>query len=314
MNEPIIIDNTKRKLFKSCKRKYFLQTVHGLQSDYGSTALRYGVGWHAIQEGYHNYIVNHGWPKTPEEQMAAVTAGLLLGKKKWDKESNEKKFVEDYRNFNTLVDNFNSYLDYFKTDKEYIKIISTETKFECPIEPEDDLEASLLAKLPPIIYTGRIDLSVEMDFQKWIWDFKTTGWILDKVIAEANRSPQLIGYTYAGERVLNFKSNGCLASFSFAGASKSKKTGEYGSTRFDFKRVPQLYTAGDIKQWKLMLIDTVREIQYSVDNNFWPESFDSCHQYGSCPYLKLCQQHKPFEQLNLEGFHEQFWDVLDDGE
>jgi len=314
MIEPIIIDNTKRKMFRQCKKKYLLSTIHGWQPNIGSSALRYGTAWHAVQEGYHNYVKTNGWPKDDNQKLEALTNALTLGKKKWDKETEEKTFFEDYRNFNTLVDNFSSYLDFFKTDSEFIKILGTETKFECPIEPEDEMEVRLLEKLPPIIFTGRIDLSVEMDFQKWIWDFKTTGWILDKVIAEASRSPQFIGYSYAGEHVLDFKPNGCLASFSYAGASKSKKTGEYGSVRFDFRRVPQLYTVGDIKAWKLSMIDTCREIQVSIDTNVWPESFDACHMYGSCPYLRLCQQHVDYENLNFEGYHVHFWDVLDEGD
>jgi hypothetical protein len=216
-------------MFKQCKQKYLLSAIHGWQPDFGSTAIRYGVAWHAIQEGYHSWIAKNGWPKTPSEQMEAITAGLDLGKRKWDKETEEKKFFEDYRNFNTLVDNFNAYLEFFSTDKDYIKIITTETKFECPILPENSAEEKILDKLPPTILYWSYRLMRRMDYQKWIFDFKTTGWILDKVIAEANRSPQLIGYSYAGKRVLNFEPNGCLASFSFAGSSKSRKTGEYGA-------------------------------------------------------------------------------------
>jgi hypothetical protein len=312
MNNPIILDNTKRSTFRQCKRRYYYQHLNGLQSNYGSTAIRYGVCWHGIQEGFHNWILVNGWPSDGSTLMAALSQGLELGKAKWDKESATKLYNEDYKNFNTAVSAFNAYLDFFTDDKTYLKILSTETKFECPIEAENELEERLLKLLPPIVFTGRIDLCVEMDFQKWIWDFKTTGWILDQVIAKANRSPQLIGYSYAGEKVLDFKPAGCLASFAYIGASKSRTTGEYGNPRFDFRRVPQIYTQGDIDAWKISFIDTCREIYMSMDRDLWPESFDNCYQYGTCPYLKLCNQHTPFEDLNLEGFHEEFWDVLEE--
>jgi len=312
MSEPIILDNTKRKTFRQCKKKYFLQHINGLQPDYGSTALRYGVAWHGIQEGYYSYVQNNGWPTTQEEHIAAITAGLELGKKKWDKETAEKKYFDDYRNFNTLVDHFNAYNEFFAGDRDYIKIISTETKFECAILPETKLEESMLENIPPLLFTGKIDLSIVMDYQNWLLDFKTTGWILDKVVMEANRSPQFIGYSYAGDKVLDFKPNGCLVSFAFAGASKSKKTGEYGSTRFEFRRVPQIYTAGDIHEWKLSFIDTASEIYKAINTGLWTESFDNCYQYGACPYLKLCNQHCKYEDLNLEGFHVAFWDVLEE--
>lgn len=312
MSDPIILDNTKRSQFRQCKKKYFLSSAKGIQSNFGSTAIRYGVAWHGIMEGFHSWIKENGWPKTQDEMSQSITAGLELGAEKWKKESATKTYNEDYKNFNTAVNAFNSYLEYFKEDSNYVKILATETKFECPIEPENEVEDKLLSKLPPIIFTGRIDLSVEMDHMKWIWDFKTTGWILDQVIAKANRSPQLIGYSYAGAKVLDFKPNGCLASFAYIGAYKSRKTGEYGDVKFDFRRVPQVYTQEDIDAWKLSFIDTAREIHFSMENNLWPESFDNCHQYGVCPYLRLCQQHCKFEELNLEGFHEEFWDVLEE--
>ena len=314
MIEPIIIDNTKRSMFCTCKAKYNLSCNYGYQSSYGSTALRYGTCWHAMMEGFYSYIRDNGWPKNDAEYMQALTAGLELGKQKYDKESQSKIYVDDYKNFNTAANAFQKYLEFFAEDKNYIKVIATEQKFECPIEAENELEDRLLSKLPPITFTGRIDLQIEMDYSYWILDFKTTGWILDQVIAKANRSPQFIGYSYAGAKVLNFKPIGCLASFAYTGASKSRKTGEYGDTRYDFRRVPQIYTSGDIEAWKLSLIDTAREIQFCKDNDYWPESFDNCFQYGPCQYLRLCQQHMEVEQLNTEGFKVEFWDVLDDGD
>ena len=311
MIKSIKLDNTKRSMCRQCKMKYFLSVVNGLQSNYGSTALRYGVCWHGIQEGYHKWIKENGWPTNSSETMKALTAALELGKAKWDKESLTKTYVDDYKNFNTAVNAFNAYIDYFVQDKDFIKVISTETVFECSINPENREEEKLLSALPPIIFTGRIDLCVEMDYMKWIFDFKTTGWYLDQVVSRSNRSPQLIGYSYAGDKILDFKPAGCLVSFAYIGASKSKKTGEYGDVRFDFRRVPQIYTQGDIDAWKLSFIDTCRELHFAMENNLWPESFDNCYQYGVCPYLKLCNQHVSFEELNLEGYHVEFWDVLE---
>ena len=311
--KPIIIDNTKRKTFRQCKRKYFLQHVKGLQPDFGSTAIRYGVAWHGAMEGFYTYIVEKGWPETSSEKLKAMESALLLGKKKWDAEMTKKKFFDDYRDFNTLVDNFQHYLEYYSTDKENLKILGTETKFEIPILPENDQENIILSLLPPVFFTGRIDLAVELSYQNWILDFKTTGWILDKVIIEANRSPQLVGYSYAAPRALDIEINGCLCSFSHIGAYKSKKTGEYGNPKFEFRRVPQVFHPNELIAWKADFIDTCRELDFSQQEDFWPQRFDSCYTYRACPYLKLCkQQDQCFESLNLEGFHEDFWDVLED--
>ncbi len=310
--EKLVLDNSARSTFKQCKRKYFLQNIHGLQSNYGSTALRYGSTWHGIQEGYHQWVKENGWPEDPVSTMSALTAGLQLGKKVWEKESEKKEFFTDFKNYNTAVDCFSSYLDYFADDKKYLKIISTEQKFECPIEAENEAEEKILSTLPPITFTGKIDLCVEMDKIPWILDFKTTGWRLDQVIMKANRSPQLIGYSYAGKRVLNFEPQGTLCSFHYLASTKSRKTGLYGKVRTEFRRVPQLYTQGDIDAWKLSFIDTAWEINRAKEENLYPESFDNCYQYGACSYMKLCQQHCPYEELNLDGFHINYWNVLDE--
>lgn len=312
MAEPIILDNTKRKTFCSCKRKYFLQHKNGLQPDYGSTAIRYGVAWHGFMEGYYSWVVENGWPQDLNSKIAALSQALELGKRKWDKECEKKTFIDDYKSFNAGVDAFNSYLEHFSQDKEYIKILSTETKFECPIEPESEAEETMMKGLPPLIFTGRIDLVVEMDYLNWLEDFKTTGWYLDKVISQTNRSPQFIGYSYAGRKILDYTIAGCLGSFHYIAASKSKKTGEFGDPRFDFRRVPQIYTDKDVISWRHSFIDTCLDIQRCEESGQWAESFDNCFQYGTCPYLRLCQQHVDFDQLNLDGFHVDFWDVLEE--
>ena len=239
---------------------------------------------------------------------------VKTNKKVWDRETAQNQFVDDYKNFNTAVTAFNEYLAFFENDSNFVEIISSEKKFKCEILPENDLEEKLLSKLPPITFTGRIDLGIRMDNMNWILDFKTTGWILNQVILKANRSPQLLGYSYAGKHVLDFEPTGCLCSFAYVGASKSKKTGTWGSTRYAFQRVPQIYTDEDIAAWKLSFIDTCADIQRCKEEDLWTESFDNCYQYGGCPYLKLCRQHVPFEDLNLEGFHEEFWDVLEEEE
>lgn len=315
MTEPIVLDNTKRATFCNCKKKYFFAHEKGLQSNYGSTAIRYGVCRHGMWEGYYSFVKEHGWPKgDPAKAMNALMAGLSLGKSKYDKESQTKQFIDDYKNFNTASEAMPAYISYYASDSDYLKVLATETLFSCPIEPESEVEDKLLSKLPPIVFTGRIDLLVELQGIVWVLDFKTTGWRLDEVIMKANRSPQLIGYTYAGKNVLDIEANGCLCSFEQINAYKSKKTGEYGDVKFDFRRVPQIYSEGDIQAWKLSFIDTCREILVCKESGIWPESFDNCYQYGACPYLKLCRQHTSFEKLNLNGFHEEFWNVLAEDE
>jgi len=116
----IVVDNSARSTFRGCKKKYYLQNIKGLQSIYGSTALRYGSTWHAIQEGYYSFIKKHGWSDDPVQIMAATTAGLVKGKECYDADSAKKEYYDDFKNFNTAVEAFSEYLEFFKDDKNFI--------------------------------------------------------------------------------------------------------------------------------------------------------------------------------------------------
>jgi hypothetical protein len=256
--------------------------------------------------------MKHGWPMDEGSKMTALMSALNAGQKEYEKESEGKTFYDDFKNFNTAAEGFDLYLEFFKDDYKFVEILSTEQAFECPMEPENKVEEKILSKLPPLTFTGRIDLCLKMDGSNWINDFKTTGWILDKVVSQANRSPQFIGYTYAGKKVLDFDTVGCLGNFVQIGATKSRVTGNYGKNRFNFRRVPQIYSDADLSAWKLSFIKTAENIHRARTEGIFPESFDNCFMYGKCPYLKLCQQNVPVEDLNTDGFHVEFWDVLED--
>ena len=55
------IDNTKRKTYVSCPRKYYFEYILGLKTEKGSTPLRYGIVWHAIMEAFYGKIKELGW-------------------------------------------------------------------------------------------------------------------------------------------------------------------------------------------------------------------------------------------------------------
>jgi len=313
MNE-IKLDNSKTSLFRSCRRKFLLSEVLGYKSNFGSTALRYGSTWHAMLEGYYKHILENGWDDSPK----AIAAGVELGKKKWDKESEGKIFVDDYKTFDNCCDCFLRYLSFFADDQSFVKIIGTEKKFECPIIPESAEEEAKLKLLPPIIFTGRMDLQLTMSDANWICDFKTTGANLDTQAYRLNRSGQMMGYTYAAKRVLEYPSDGCIVSIAYVYSKKSEKTGEYGKLSSDFRRVPMIFTPYDLIEWKRSFITTCTDIvKCTEENNFGMDSefvvdFDSCYQYGTCSYCRLCEQNRPVDELNFEGYHIDFWDVLEE--
>ena len=308
----IKLDNTKRSMFKSCKRKYQISEILGYKSDFGSTAIRLGVAYHGMQEGFAHFVkaVKETGDELNLEQ--ALAAGIKHGKKKWDKECELKTFAPDYRTFEACCQLFANYHIYYANDLAFIEIVETEQKFECMIEPENEVERAIMPSGYELVFTGRIDLQVKMDGMKWIFDHKSTSQALSIQGSRLNRSAQLKGYSYAGERILDFKPEGCLVALAHISSYKSKKTGEYGDVKTDFLRVPQIFSKEDLAQWKLSFIDTYREIVFSLEHDWWPMNDDSCYQYGQCQFARICEQNRPLDETNFTGYHIEHWDVLDE--
>jgi hypothetical protein len=301
------LDNTKGSCARLCKRKYYWQHIRGLQSNFGSSAIRYGVTWHGILEGYYKYIKENGWA----EKELAISAALELGKKKWDEETAKKTFLPDYRTFDAACTALLHYLSFYQKDEEFIKIIATEARFKCGVYAENEYEEAVLKSIgEELFFTGRLDLQVEMNLANWILDFKSTSQNLSMQASRLNRSGQLIGYSYAGKTVLDFPAEGCLVALAYVSAYKSKKTGEYGDVTTDFGRIPQIYNEKDLIEWRKSFIYTAAEIARCTREGVWPVNFDSCYQYGPCTYTKLCDQSGDPEDVITDGYHVSYWDVM----
>lgn len=304
----LVLDNSKRKDFHDCPQKCFLSHEKGYKPSQGSTALRFGSVFHSMMEGYYKTIFEKGW-SSKEEAIAIATE---YGQKKWDELTVKQAFIDDYRTFDNCLTLFTQYLMYFNGDESYMKILGTETRFSLPMTLDTPEEKRLFGHLPQIIFTGRIDLSVFLSEQYWINDFKTTGYSPSQEGSKQTRSPQMLGYSYAGKRLFSFQPSGALVTICQAKATKSKVGDYYGKLTVDFLRVPNIYTDDDIQEWKLSFLNTASKIYECTLTGFWPKENDSCYNYGRCPYTPLCEQNRPFEELNLEGFSYAPWNVLEE--
>ena len=54
------LDNSKRSQFVTCPRKYYYSYIRNLRPSQGSTALRYGIVYHAGKDAFYNYIKEKG--------------------------------------------------------------------------------------------------------------------------------------------------------------------------------------------------------------------------------------------------------------
>jgi len=302
------LDNSKRSQFVTCPRKYYYQYIRNLRSNYGSTALRYGIAYHAGMDAFYNYTKEYGWQHDGKAFQAAVEGA----KASWEEESSKALFYEDYRTLENYAQALITYVSHFNRDEGMLKVVETERAFKLSMKlsPEEERLFPLINQ-EGLNFTGKIDMEVLLDERSWQVEHKTTGQPLSIQKNRIHRSPQLIGYTYAGVR-LNPEEppDGSLVVFHHLSSRKSKKTGEYGKLKIEFERIPQIYTSADLVSWRLSFLNTAESILRSIKENFWPVQLDNCFIYGKCGYSFLCEQNCPLGEEFLVGFYEtEPWEV-----
>lgn len=288
------IDNTKRRSYALCPRRFYWEHCRNLRPHFGSTALRYGTTWHAIMEAYYGTIKEKGW----SEESSAITTGALAGKAAWEKESEGRKFFDDYRTLENCLSAFIAHVSHYQEDRQFMEILEVEKTFSVPLSNDFN-------------FVGKIDGKVRLNETVWLMEHKTTGMPIDKQLKTLLRDPQVIGYTYAGSRGDN-ELEGILIPMHHLSASKSRTTGSYGKPRIEFRRSPQIFTEGDITSWLESILWTAGHIAESKEKNFWPMQLDSCYHFGACSYTSLCEQNVPVDETNVTNYIEvTHWNVLE---
>jgi hypothetical protein len=289
------IDNTKRKCYALCPRKYYWEYCLNLRPTFGSTALRFGQTWHSIMEAYYGVIRDKGWDAKSE----AITVGALAGKASWDKESKDRQFYTDYRTLENCLSAFMGHITNYADDEHFLEVIEVEKTFSIPISSDFN-------------FTGKIDGKVRLNGATWLMEHKTTGMPIDRQLKTLLRDPQVIGYTFAGMQDGDIE--GILIPMLHVSSVKSKTTGNYGKTKIEYRRSPQIFTQGDINSWLDSLLWTAHQIQESISKDHWPMQLDSCYHFGACTYTSLCEQNVPIHETNTQNFITvKHWNVLTEG-
>lgn len=302
------IDHTKRTDWNSCPRKYQLKWLRHILPVKGSTALRYGIGWHGCMEGYYGHIGEHGWTR----DGGAMTAAITKGQEEFWRDSEKFEFRDDYRTVENMMQSFVAYTDHFAHDEGMLEIISTEKVFMIRITPTK-VETELFPAVNSFYFTGRMDNEILLNGRPWLLEHKTTGQALSLQASRLHRSPQVLGYNYAARAILEEVPDGSLIVLHQLTAYKSKKTGQYGNPKIDFQRVPMIFSDDDLANFRVSLVRDAWDIQFS---NFFPMRHSSCYTYGPCAYINLCEQNRPEGEEVMEGFFvdEDPWDVTKDKE
>jgi len=280
------IDNTKRDCFTLCPRKYYWQYIRHLRPDRGSTALRYGSVIHDMLECHYK-------GGTSDEVQATKNES-------WARNSKGANFVDDFRSKETLDIGFEGYLKTYADEMSYMQVLEAESSFCVPVHG--------VASGIEVNFIGRKDLFVEIHGNKWIMEHKTTSRSIGQTENSLYRSAQTLGYTWAALQE-GLDITGCMINILKMSAYYSKKQGRYTSISPDYKRVPLIYTEGDLENWLESFKYTCGLILQCMSDGQWPMQFDGCYKWGTCPFTGLCEQvHPDVSTVSTEGYHEWVWD------
>ena len=290
------LDNTYRGTFHACKRKLFLSRELGLISVHGSSALRFGSTWHAFMEGYYSHIKENGWSRDGEAIKQAAEYGAAVWK--YETDAYGQSFNEtDYRTLENAAISFLEYCTEFQHDYNMLKVIETEQMFDHVMELSNSEKKYFpnLASLE-IHFQGRLDVQISLSDIPWIMEVKSTGQSIGLQCERLNRSPQILGYSYAGRHALDFHAEGCMVSIHQI-ISRKKKDGDWGSITRKFQRVPHIFTDGDLEAWRLSFLATCSELQEYTKKDIWPMQFDSCYQFGRCQFCNICERNESLDMI-----------------
>lgn len=296
---PLHLDNTYRSTFHLCKRKYFLTKELGLIPARGSSALRYGSTWHAFCEGYYSHIKENGWTRDGEAVKQAAEYGAAVWQ--YETEAYGQHFDEtDYRTLANCGISFLEYVLEFQHDYNMLKVIKTEQVFNHPMKLTTSEKKYFpnLASLD-LHFTGKLDVQIELSGMPWILEIKSTGQSLSIQCDRLHRSPQIIGYSYAGQHALDFPTEGCMVSIHQL-SSRRKKDGEWGKMSRGFQRVPHIFTDEDLEAWRESYLATASELVEYQKKDIWPMQFDSCYQFGRCQFSNICERNTPLKELRSD--------------
>lgn len=289
------ISNSRQEGFNHCPRKYYWSHERALQIARGNSAMRYGRVWHSALDTYYSHVKKYGWNKPDPAGVSAETKAADEILRSWEEETPEHlEFADDHRTIAHMAEALVLYFDSYREDENVLKVLQAEQKYEIPlIMTPDEIEKFPKLKDEKILLTGIIDLVASEHGHVWVYEHKTTGAYLANIMHTNHRSTQIIGYYYAASALYpDLCVQGVMVNVAHLSARKLK-SGDWGTRKIEFRRAPEIFSTGDLREWRYSLLETVNRILDYRKRNFWPMNMGSCYLYNStCQYAELCEQTK----------------------
>lgn len=293
-------DSTSLGLYKVCPRKYFYSMIEQWQGRGLSPHLFFGIEYHAALELYDKL---RACDESHEAALDLVVNSVLEKTFSWDSEHPKK-------NRDTLLRSVIWYLDNFESDPTHTIILdSGKPAVELSFKMEIDLESP---NGTPYILAGHLDRLVDFAGDRYVMDRKTTGSTLGAgFFSEFSPHNQMSLYTMAARVIFSVPVAGVIidaaqiaVGFSSFGRSITARSEN---------QLEEWY--GDTKQWidQAGAAASRAMMPGHTAINFYPQNDTACHQYGGCPFRRVCSADPAVRRNFLETeFEKRVWNPMEE--
>ena len=293
-------DSTSLGTFKDCPRKYYYTLVRGLRSRGESVHLRFGIHYHA---GLEHYDRLRAEGLDHESALADVVLKLLADT--WDRPEDGEAgpWTPDHpsKTRQNLIRSVVWYIENFADDPARTVILSNgkpavELTFRFQIDND-------------LILAGHLDRVVEFIDGTYVMDRKTSSTTLSQnYFDQYSPSNQMSLYSLAAQVMYKVPVRGVIIDAAQIAV---------GFTRFT--RGLTYRTPDQLDEW---LEDTYRwvaqahayagRMETEADYRAWPMNDKSCHDFGGCPFRRVCSRSPAVrENILTTDFEIQPWNPLE---
>jgi hypothetical protein len=156
--------------------------------------------------------------------------------------------------------------------RQPLTFLATETEFSFDLFPQ-------------VRYDGRIDGLVAIKDRNFVHDTKSTALSPDWYFDLYERSPQLIGYVIAAERIYNVPIDGFVVDAIF------KVTEKRLQPQFDRRIFPLIgEDAAKKEEWLNNIAAITETMRHAIDSDAFYPNYFACHgRYGVCEFWNYCK-------------------------
>jgi hypothetical protein len=295
-------DSTSLGLLKECARKYYYTIVEGWRSRGESVHLEFGSVYHKALELY-----DHARAQGDSHDEALLVAVRHALRATWA-EGKPRDWGHNLKTRATLIRSIIWYLEQFMDDPAKTVILAdgrpaVELSFRFAMERwPGDARGFSNAGNQPYLLCGHLDRVVEFAGGYYVMDRKTTGTTLGGYYFDGfNPDNQMSLYSLAGRVVYNTPVRGVIIDAAQVAV---------GFTRFG--RGFSYRTEDQLHEWLRDANYWIAQAETHAYAEYWPMNDKACHNYGGCPFRKVCGVTPHVRQQFLESdFVRRRWNPLE---